>query len=371
MARIGKAGRVVLIVLSVPLGIIVIVLGVLLVLSPGRPKPFVDEHGKVLSGSVSEKIRVSVNGVEQGMFNKSRDTANPVLLFLHGGAGMPEYFLAQRYPTGLEEYFTVCWWDRRGAGLSYGAGSPQTMTVEQLVSDTLEVTNYLRGRFHKEKVFLMAHSGGSIIGIQAAARAPGLYHAYIGAAQMAYQLESERTAYEYMLKRYREIGDAGMVRRLEAAPPTMSSPLPASYMAIRDPAMHGIGVGTMRDMRSVITGVFLQSWLCPDYTVSEKLGIWRGKFLCDRILLPKLMATDLARQLTRLELPVYFFHGRHDYTVSYPVTRAYYEKLSAPLKGFYTFEESAHSPMFEEPARMRQIFQEDILAGANRLADGA
>ncbi len=55
---------------------------------------------------------------------------------------MPEYFLAQRYPTGLEQYFTVCWGDRRGEGLSYDAAiPPETMTLEQLISDTLEVTN--------------------------------------------------------------------------------------------------------------------------------------------------------------------------------------------------------------------------------------
>jgi len=44
----------------------------------------------VLVGSISEKIHVEVNGVRQGMFIKSRNPSNPVLLFLHGGTGMPE-----------------------------------------------------------------------------------------------------------------------------------------------------------------------------------------------------------------------------------------------------------------------------------------
>jgi len=156
---------------------------------------------------------------------------------------------------------------------------------------------------------------------------------------------------------------------MEATPVTVGVPLPAAYMKVRDKAMHGLGVGTTRDMKSVITGVFLASWLCPDYTLHEKLNIWRGKFLCDKLFLDEMFATDLTKRVTSLDLPVYFFHGKYDYTESYPEAKSYFERIRAPLKGFYTFEQSAHSPIFEEPARMRQIFENDVLAGRNSLAD--
>ena len=78
-------------------------MGALLLVSPGKPIPLVDENGTPLAGSISEKIRVNINGVEQGMIIRSKDAANPVLLFLLGGPGMPEYFLTQHDPTGLEE----------------------------------------------------------------------------------------------------------------------------------------------------------------------------------------------------------------------------------------------------------------------------
>ncbi len=371
MARIATAGRIVLIIVSIPLGAILLLLGVLLALSPGKPRPLLDENGKALAGSISEKTRVMINGVQQGMFIEGRDIGNPVLLFLHGGTAMPEYFLAKKYPTGLEQYFTVCWWDRRGAGLSYSANiPPETITIEQSIADTIEVTNYLRSRFRKDKIFLMAHSGGSLIGIQAAARAPELYSAYIGVSQMSYQLKSETLFYEYSLQAYGEIGNRRMVRQLEAAPVTMTIPLPVSYMKLRDKAMHGLGVGTTREMRSVMTGVFLASWLCREYTLGEKLGIWRGKFSADKTLWDKIIAVDLTRVVPKVDLPVYFFHGKYDHTVSYPLARAYLDRLQAPIKGFYTFEQSAHSPMFEEPGRMRQILQQDVLAGSNGLADG-
>jgi pimeloyl-ACP methyl ester carboxylesterase len=70
-----------------------------------------------------------------------------------------------------------------------------------------------------------------------------------------------------------------------------------------------------------------------------------------------------------LRIPVYFFSGIYDYTVSYTLARDYFEKLKAPLKGFYTFERSAHSPMFEEPEKVQRIVREDVLVGTNSLAD--
>ena len=82
-----------------------------------------------------------------------------------------------------------------------------------------------------------------------------------------------------------------------------------------------------------------------------------------------MLATDLTKQVPELDLPVYFFEGIYDYTCSYTVAKDYFEKLKAPVKGFYTFEQSAHSPLFEEPEKMRHILQEDVLAGVNNLAD--
>jgi pimeloyl-ACP methyl ester carboxylesterase len=320
-------------------------------------------------GSISEKIYVNVNGVEQGMFIKSKDATHPVLLYLHGG--MPEYFLTQQYPTGLEDYFTIVWWEQRGSGISYSADiPPETMTLEQMISDTLEVTNYLRHRFGQEKIYLMGHSGGTFIGIQAAARAPELYYAYIGVAQISNQLKSEKLAYEYMLKQFKENGNREMARKLEAAPVTMTDGTPDAYLALRDKAMHSLGIGTTHDMHSVITGIFLPSLISRDYTLLEKVNMWRGKSHSGVSLLwDKMISTDLTQQVPELGLPVYFFHGIYDYTVSYTEAKSYFEKLKAPMKGFYTFEQSAHSPIFEESEETLKILRKDILAGTNSLAD--
>ena len=304
---VRKAVRIMLTIISILLACILILVGVLQLLSPGTPPPFVDENGSPLAGSISEKVFVDINGVQQGMFIKSKDTTHPVLLYLHGG--MPDYFLTERYPTGLEDYVTVVWWEQRGSGISYSADiPPETMTLEQMISDTLEVTNYLRHRFGKEKIYLMGHSGGTFIGIQVAAQAPELYYAYIGVAQMSYQLKSERLAYEYMLQQFKESGNKEMVRKLEAVPVTMTGGTPDAYLALRDPAMHSLGIGTTHDMNSVITGIFLPSLTSREYTLGEKVNTWRGKANSGVApLWDDFLATDLSKEVTELSIPVYFF----------------------------------------------------------------
>ncbi len=366
-----KAGRILLVLVFFLAAAVAVLAAVVVLLSPGKLRPILGEDGKALPDSINEKVHVRINGVDQGMIIRSRDTSHPVLLFVHGGPGMPGYVLEQRYPTGLEDDFTVVWWDQRGSGLSYAGVPRETMTREQFVSDTIAVTQYLRERFGQDRIYLLGHSWGSYIGIQAAAQHPELYHAYIGMGQISYQLKSEMATYRFMLERYKEKGDAGMVRKLEASPCGWTLPMSRSYMALRDPAMHRLGVGTTHDMKSVITGIFVPSWLDREYTVREKFDIWRGKFAAKGFgLWDEMQGDDMTRRITRLEIPVYFVHGIHDHTVSYSQARDYLAALKAPVKGFYTFERSAHSPAYEEPVRMRQILREDVLNGENKLADG-
>jgi pimeloyl-ACP methyl ester carboxylesterase len=365
-----KVRRVMILALSILLAIVVMIGGVLLWLSPGKINPVLGQDEKPVPGSLSEKVWVDVNGLEQGMFIQSRDPANPVLLFMHGGPGMPEYFLTEQYPTGLENDFTMVWWDQRGAGLSYRPNIPPgTMTVEQYISDAIAVTQYLRSRFHQDKIYLMAQSGGSFFAIQVAQRAPELYHAYIGVGQITYQLQSEKLAYDYMLEQYQARGDTQMVKKLNASPPTMTMPLPSAYDRMRDDAMHGVGAGTTRDMKTIEAGVFFPSWLSKQLTLGEKIDLWRGKVFCASQLRNEVFSTDLREKVKRLDLPVYFFSGKYDYTVNHDLSEAYLQELVAPVKGFYTFEDSAHSPFFEEPDRVRKILKEDVLAATNYLAD--
>jgi pimeloyl-ACP methyl ester carboxylesterase len=247
------------------------------------------------------------------------------------------------------------------------------MNFNQLALDAIEVTNYLRKRFGKETIYIMAHSGGTPIALLAVQRKPTLYQAYIGMGQITNQVVSEKLAYAYMLAYYLKVGDNRRVVELKKCKALeTSSNLIAFYQSgIRDRNMHELGIGTMHKMKSVFWGIFIPTWTCKAYTLPEKINIWKSKFafLPKTKLIHEILEKDFTVLVPKLDIPVYFFSGRYDLTVNTSLSKTYLTKLQAPLKGFYTFNQSAHSPLFEEPELVRRIIENDVLNKKNSLAD--
>ncbi|MDD4778767.1 MAG: hypothetical protein PHV53_10835 [Fermentimonas sp.] len=139
-----KALKILLIILLSIAGMLLISLLVLAFYSPGKLEALKDKDGKEITGSLSEKNLTKIGGIKQGFFIRSENPENPVILFLHGGPGSPEFAMFSPFETSerLEKYFTVCYWDQRGAGMSFSKSiDPATMTVEQMVEDTRQMTN--------------------------------------------------------------------------------------------------------------------------------------------------------------------------------------------------------------------------------------
>ncbi|RPI59397.1 MAG: alpha/beta hydrolase [Ignavibacteriales bacterium] len=352
------------------IGLLVVVLIItLFFMSPGKPKQFLDANGNKLKNSISEKLFLDINGSKQGMFIKSKNLDNPVILYLHGG--MPVYFLTEKYPTHLEDNFTIVWWDQRNCGISYSSGSSQNKaTIEQLVDDTIVLTKYLLERFNKKKIYLMGHSGGTFLGAYVIDKVPELYEAYIGMAQMSDQFLSEKLACNYILNKYTEMNNKKMVERFEKFSFDDQNKIPIEYLKMRDDAMHELGIGTMRKMKNVATDLFLPSLYFSEYSLSDKYHLWAGKskFGISQNW-EKMARTNLIETKNYFKIPVYFFHGLYDYTCSYELTKKYFDEIKAPIKGFYTFDQSAHSPLFEEPEKINKILINDIKNLRTDLAD--
>src|SRR5664280_110791 len=121
--------------------------------------------GSPMAGSVAELIRTPIGGHSQAMMIRGTSTTNPVLLFLAGGPGGTELGAMRRHGQALEKDFVVVTWDQRGTGKSYDNLDPtSTLTLQQAVDDTIEVSNYLRRRFGQDKIYLVGQFYGTILG---------------------------------------------------------------------------------------------------------------------------------------------------------------------------------------------------------------
>lgn len=132
--------------------------------------------------------------------------------------------------------------------------------------------------------------------------------------------------------------------------------------SLRDTAMHELGVGTTRYMHSVITGILFPSLQVKAYTQTERIHIWKGKIRSFRYaVVYEAWHFNAFHKVPSIEIPIFFFAGKYDYTCCYSLQQQYYEQINAPEKKFYTFEESAHSPLFEEPEKAISILKNEII----------
>lgn len=160
--------------------------------------------------------KISLGGINQWISIRTKDIQNPILLYLHGGPGTPVMPLFRHFQAPLENYFIVIQWDQRGAGKSFSWHIPkESMTIEQFISDLHELIVLLCKRFNKEKIYLMGHSWGSVLGIKIVQRYPQLFHAYIGVGQASNTIETEKIMYRFVLNKSKELGDKKAVKRLK------------------------------------------------------------------------------------------------------------------------------------------------------------
>lgn len=351
-----------MIIAFIILGILIVSVLCILPPSTGKLEPFTNDEGEELENSVSEKTYLDVDGTELGMFLRGEDTSNPVMLFLGGGPGIPQYLLEDMYPSGIEKEFTVCYLEYRGTSLSYQSGmKKEDMTTERYIEDISAVTKYLQERFDQKQIYLMGHSFGTYLGLLTAEKYPENYIAYIAMSQQTNQEKSEKLAYEYMRNQYIESGNKKMQKEFDKYPIMDSMEAYDAYFqsSLRDHAMHELGVGTMHNMNSVITGIFFPSLRCKAYTPMERINIWRAKaFVAPSPVSIDRTKFDAFSQVKAIEIPIYFLGGEHDMTCCYSLQKDFYEQIEAPEKEFYSFENSAHSPLYEESDKAIEILKE-------------
>ncbi len=300
-------------------------------LTPGRTTAI---HGP---NSIASLERVRIGDVDQYILIRGNDSSFPVLLFLHGGPGMPAMYLAHAFQRELEKEFVVVQWDRRAAGKSYREDISSTLTTEQLVADTVELTNMLRARFHQDRIYLVGHSWGTYLGMLVIARHPELYRAYVGIGQLARSSPIPGIQDEYIRQSARRLGDQGAIKELEE-----------KGASVRETLLFKFG-GEIHGAKSFMP-LLLTGLAAPEYSLRDARNIPKGVSLYSRNFVYNSISGELMDDITQVKIPVYFFTGRYDYTDPFTLTEQYFSTIKAPEKHIVWFEESAHFPFYEEPA---------------------
>lgn len=323
----------------------------------GKTPPFRGQQGGPLPGSIAEIDYRRLGGLDQWVMIRGERVANPALILLHGGPGFPEMRPFRHFNGPLEKSFTVVYWEQRGTDKSFHRKIPKSsMTVEQFIADLDELVDAVRKRLGKDKVVIYGHSWGSALGVIYAARFPEKVAAYVGAGQIGDWPASELSSYAFTLAEAERRNNRKALKELRAigAPPHTYRKLYVQRKWLARFVGTARGMSFWKFLRITLGG--------PEASIFDLSNIVRGVIFSERIMWTEVSALNLAKTAPVLQMPVFFFIGRHDHVVAPETSVAYFDMLTAPSKTFVWFEESAHEPPVEEPAKFNASMVDLVLS---------
>jgi len=294
-------------------------------------------------GGIDSVERLMIGGIEQYILIQGEKADNPILLFLHGGPSMPmpgissrgrDYTVATNTKDLVKE-FIVVFWDQRGTGKSYHPAIPQeSMNVEQFIKDANEVTDYVRNRFGQTKIFLAAHSFGTLIGLQLVKRHPEKFHSYTGISQIVSWTENDKLSYTWALQEAERRRNRKALSELKAVgePPYVESFEQWSVLRKWQVRFHSLTYPVEAIKHPGMVPVMMDLFRSKDYSLKDIYNtFYKGfKLVYTKSFIDHLPHINMATSVQDVEIPVTFIHGRNDVHVHGQLLEAYARSLNAP-----------------------------------------
>lgn len=319
---------------------------------------FQDACGQVQPNSVAELKEVTLGGVRQTIIIRGANRNKPVLLIIPGG-GLSIFPVMSKCNSDLEQHFVVVHWDIRGTGKSYfNKPDVQDMSFNQIISDTEELTELLLTEFQQKKIFIMGWSLGSAITMGIVKKRPDLFYANIAVCQVVNFIENEKVGYNYILSEAKKHNNEEALVELTrlGSPPYAKDKLKNAFQ-VKGKWLQEFN-GVIHDKDSLKkTSLGEQYFSGKMYTRSKEYSLWDlfkimwGMEFFLTSIYDELLHADLSNQITDVEVPLYFFLGRHDYNAPTSLAERYFQAIRAPEKKLTWFEHSAHYPFLEEPEK--------------------
>jgi pimeloyl-ACP methyl ester carboxylesterase len=309
---------------------------------------------------IDEGSFVKIGGIEQWITIRGQDRDNPVLLFLHGGPGDVTNPWSFALFAPWEKYFTVVQWDERGSGRTLRKSGPAvapTITVDRMVQDGIELTEYLRKHLGKEKIIIIGHSFGSILGTRMASARPDIFYACVGAGQVADGSKNPSVTYEALVKKAKATGDQRAIDELSrVGPPPWNS---------------GEGYRVQHKWANAFEGAdqFLDATIglalvAPGNSVQDINDSGDGQLLSGERLWPQVKSIQPADLGLEFSIPFFVFQGEEDFTTSTALARQYLESIKAPRKEFVAIKGGGHFAVFMHSDQ----FLQELVARVRPLA---
>ena len=311
---------------------------------------------------IDEAQFVTIGGIEQWVTIRGWDRDNPVLLFLHGGPGDVTNPWSFALFAPWEKQFTVVQWDQRGAGRTLRKTGPTvapTITVDRMVQDGIELSEYLRKHLSKDKIIIVGHSFGSILGIGMARAKPDLFYAYVGTGQVGDETKNYFVAYDALLKKAQAVGN-------QQAFDELSRVGPPPYASGEGYAVQRKWANAFEGADQFLLGTIGLTLVAPGNSVQDINDDVDGQMLSGDRLVPQLTSRGPKELGLEFSIPMFVFQGAEDFTTPTALARDYLDSMKAPRKEFVTINSGGHFAVFMRSDQ----FLNEIVARVRPLAAG-
>jgi pimeloyl-ACP methyl ester carboxylesterase len=297
---------------------------------------------------------VSINGISQYLFHSGTKYDNPVMLFLHGGPGSVESLFAYAFQEKWEDIFTVVHWDQRGSGKTLTKNPDKYPTFDLMIKDLFEIIQYLKRKYNKQKIIILGHSWGSVLGSTFVKQYPEEVDYYIGVGQFVGFLENECVGYEKAKKLILEANHKKILKKLEAL---------GDYPGDKHDPKFWEKLSKLRKIQGnynlavkVDLSLFITLFKSPIFKFSDFSALIKG-FKANEKILEFLVDFDLKTEPAEYKVPIYYILGENDWQTPYVLAQEYFNRINAPYKNLYLIPNAGHMTMLDQP----QLFFEALL----------
>lgn len=294
---------------------------------------------------------VVVNGSRQNIRVRAAREGLPVILFLHGGPGVPDRHIVLGKQSALAENYTLVCWDQRGSGKSYRPlVKKEKLSLRTYIDDAAAVLNTVTEMFSVEKVVLACHSWGTIIGLPTVLENSDKIACYIAQGVFVNGAENELQSYLFCLEEARRRGDKKAIKALSGIRPVEGRYPNNKAMMTQRNYLSKYGGGVWKEQKGIVASILKPLIKSGEYSAKQIIDYAKGALYLPKVLWDDCVAADYF-PVTELKVPVVVTQGEHDYNTPTAIAKEWFGSLSAPYKKWYSFSESAHSPIAEEPEK--------------------
>ena len=298
---------------------------------------------------------VVIGGIKQWVTIHGDNCNNPIVLFLHGGPGLVDSPASRSQYGYWEKEFTIVQWDQRGAGKTYGANQPPTeLTLDEMITDGIELSEYLANHLGQEKIIITGASWGSSLGMYLAKRRPDLYHAYIGRSQAVSLKRNLDQAKKYLLTLASNNNDQTSIDILNSLNNQWNTE--ESVMKFHQVQEKYKAPPAESDKNYEIEGIYNNKdyfqlfQKAAEFSQSQAFNGNKGGLAT---------AVDLYQLGFDYQVPLFFIQGEKDLMTMASTTEEFVDQLTAPYKEIILVPNRGHDSAFIEANY--QVLKEKVL----------